>query len=169
MPRLPRTHFESLQKVPVFAPGPGLGGIPVVKRRHAFVKVHDRFVTKFGLGFFDAECQIAKLTPQPGRIQFGVRPRTSSAGGRAARGVAAAGPVGFVAFVAGPIARRMTHSPGASVVPAAFVGALVSVTADLGARRLLAPTELPVGVMTAAVGAPYLLWLLTRQARTGAL
>lgn len=89
--------------------------------------------------------------------------------GLAALGVAAAGPIGFVAFVSGPIARRLTHSPGAAVVPAAFVGALVTVVADLAARRLLAPTELPVGIMTAAIGAPYLLWLLTRQARTGAL
>jgi iron complex transport system permease protein len=89
--------------------------------------------------------------------------------GLAALGVAAAGPVAFVAFVAGPIARRLLSSPRACVVPAAFVGALVVVTADLAARRILAPTELPVGIMTAVIGAPYLLWLLTRQARTGAL
>lgn len=89
--------------------------------------------------------------------------------GLAALGVAAAGPVAFVAFVAGPIARRLVDSPRACVVPAAFVGALVTVVADLAARRLLAPTELPVGIMTALIGAPYLLWLLTRQARTGAL
>lgn len=89
--------------------------------------------------------------------------------GLAALGVAAAGPVAFVAFVAGPIARRLANSPGACVVPAAFVGALVMVVADLAARRALAPTELPVGIMTAAIGGPYLLWLLTRQARTGAL
>ncbi len=87
----------------------------------------------------------------------------------AALGVAAAGPVAFVAFVAGPIARRMASSPSACIVPAAFVGAFVMVIADLAARRLMAPTELPVGIMTAAIGAPYLLWLLTRQARTGAL
>lgn len=89
--------------------------------------------------------------------------------GLAALGVAAAGPVAFVAFVAGPIARRLVNSPRACIVPAAFVGALVTVVADLAARRLLAPTELPVGIMTALIGAPYLLWLLTRQARTGAL
>ena len=89
--------------------------------------------------------------------------------GLASLGVAAAGPVAFVAFVSGPIARRLVGSTGACVVPAAFVGALVTLCADLAARRLLAPTELPVGIMTAAVGAPYLLWLLTRQARTGAL
>lgn len=89
--------------------------------------------------------------------------------GLAALGVAAAGPVAFVAFVSGPIARRMVSSPRACIVPAAFVGAMVTVVADLAARRLLAPTELPVGIMTAVIGAPYLLWLLTRQARTGAL
>jgi iron complex transport system permease protein len=87
----------------------------------------------------------------------------------AALGVAAAGPIVFVAFVAGPIARRLVRSPGACIVPAAFVGALVVVVADLAARRIMAPTELPVGIMTAVIGAPYLLWLLMRQARTGAL
>lgn len=87
----------------------------------------------------------------------------------AALAVAAAGPITFVAFVAGPIARRLVNSPGACVVPAAFVGALVTVVADLAARRILAPTELPVGIMTAVIGAPYLLWLLMRRARTGAL
>jgi iron complex transport system permease protein len=34
---------------------------------------------------------------------------------------------------------------------------------------VLAPTELPVGIATAVIGAPYLLWLLSRRARTGAL
>lgn len=83
--------------------------------------------------------------------------------------VAAAGPVGFVAFVAGPVARRLVRSPGACIVPAAFVGGLVVVASDLAARRILAPTELPVGIVTSIVGAPYLLWLLTRQIRTGGL
>jgi iron complex transport system permease protein len=89
--------------------------------------------------------------------------------GLAALGVAAAGPVAYVAFFSAPIARRLASSPRACVVPAAFVGAFVTVTADLVARRLFAPTELPVGIMTAVIGGPYLLWLLTRQVRTGAL
>lgn len=87
----------------------------------------------------------------------------------AALAVAASGPITFVAFVAGPIARRLVNAPGAGVVPAAFVGAFVVAVADLAARQLLAPTELPVGIMTAVIGAPYLLWLLMRRARTGAL
>lgn len=87
----------------------------------------------------------------------------------AALAVAAAGPIAFIAFVSGPIARRLVDSPRACVVPAAFVGALVTTISDLAARRLFAPTELPVGIATAVIGAPYLLWLLTRRARTGTL
>jgi iron complex transport system permease protein len=89
--------------------------------------------------------------------------------GLAALAVAAAGPIVFVAFVSAPIARRLTSTPGACVVPAALVGALVTTAADLAARRVFAPTEFPVGIATAIVGAPYLLWLLARRARTGAL
>lgn len=87
----------------------------------------------------------------------------------AALGVAAAGPIGFVSFVSGPVARRLTQSPGAAIVPAAFVGAFVTIVADLAARRAFAPTELPVGIATAIIGAPYLLWLLARQGQNGAL
>jgi iron complex transport system permease protein len=87
----------------------------------------------------------------------------------AALAVAAVGPVGFVAFVCGPVARRLVRTPHAAVIPAAFVGAFFMVGADLVARRILAPTELPVGIATAVVGAPYLIWLLTRQIRTGVM
>lgn len=87
----------------------------------------------------------------------------------AAVAVAAAGPISFVAFVSGPIARRVTASPGACLLPAALVGATVTLTADVAARQVVAPAELPVGIVTAVIGAPYLLWLLTRQIRTGAL
>ncbi len=87
----------------------------------------------------------------------------------AAVSVAAVGPVAFVAFVCGPVARRLVGSPHAAVVPAAFVGAFFMVAADLAARQLMGPTDLPVGIATAIVGAPYLIWLLTGQVRTGAL
>jgi iron complex transport system permease protein len=87
----------------------------------------------------------------------------------AALATASAGPIGFVALVSAPIARRIVRSPGVTIVPTALVGALLVVTADLVARRVFAPTELPVGVATAVVGAPYLLWLLTREIRAGAM
>ncbi|HEU4841184.1 MAG TPA: iron chelate uptake ABC transporter family permease subunit [Ilumatobacteraceae bacterium] len=84
----------------------------------------------------------------------------------AALATAAAGPVVFVAFVSAPIARRLTGSPLA-VGSSALVGALLVLLSDLVARRAFAPTELPVGVVTGVVGAPYLLWLLARSNRVG--
>lgn len=83
--------------------------------------------------------------------------------------VAAAGPITFVAFVAGPIARRLISSPSACLVPAACIGAMVMTIGDFAARRTFAPTEFPVGIATAVLGAPYLIWLLMRRARTGSL
>jgi iron complex transport system permease protein len=79
---------------------------------------------------------------------------------------ASAGPVTFVAFVAGPIAKRLTSS-SLTLVPAALVGALLMLLSDLIARRAFAPTELPVGVVTGVIGAPYLLWLLARANKIG--
>jgi iron complex transport system permease protein len=77
-----------------------------------------------------------------------------------------AGPIGFVAFVAGPIARRLVRAP-LTLVPAALAGALLLLVADLLARRAFAPTELPAGVVTGLLGAPYLIWLLARANRIG--
>ena len=65
-----------------------------------------------------------------------------------------------------PIARRLTRAPLA-VGCSALVGALVMLLSDLVARRAFAPTELPVGVVTGVIGAPYLLWLLARANRVG--
>jgi iron complex transport system permease protein len=87
----------------------------------------------------------------------------------AAIATAAAGPVAFVALLSPPITRRLVRSPGALLVPTALFGALLTLSADLLARRILAPTELPVGIATAVLGAPYLLWLLTREIRSGAM
>lgn len=87
--------------------------------------------------------------------------------GLAAVATAAAGPVGFVALVAPQIARRLVGARTIGLVPAAIVGAGIMVFADLLARRMFAPVELPVGVVTAIVGAPYLLWLLARANKIG--
>ncbi|HEY5875859.1 MAG TPA: iron chelate uptake ABC transporter family permease subunit [Ilumatobacteraceae bacterium] len=84
----------------------------------------------------------------------------------AAVATAAAGPVAFVAFVAAPIARRLVNAP-LTIVPAALAGAVLLLVSDLVARRIFAPTELPVGVVTGIIGAPYLIWLLARANRIG--
>ncbi|MFF4243766.1 FecCD family ABC transporter permease [Streptomyces sp. NPDC001822] len=76
-----------------------------------------------------------------------------------------AGPVDFVALLAPQIARRMTRTAQIPLVCSALLGAVIVVFADLLARRLFSPVELPVGVLTAAVGAPYLIWLIIRGHR----
>ncbi len=75
----------------------------------------------------------------------------------------AAGPVDFVALLAPQIARRMTRTAQIPLVCSALLGAVIVVLADLLGRRLFSPTEVPVGVFTAAVGAPYLIWLIVRS------
>lgn len=81
-------------------------------------------------------------------------------------GTAAAGPVAFVAFLAGPIAARLL-GPGASLlVPAGLVGALLVLGGDLVGQWAL-PHRYPVGVVTGVLGAPYLVLLLIRSHRTG--
>ena len=70
------------------------------------------------------------------------------------------------AFVSGPIARRLTNGTGVALVPAALVGAAVVISGDFAGQHLL-PVQLPVGILTAAVGAPYLLYLLVRSNRIG--
>lgn len=85
----------------------------------------------------------------------------------AAVATAAAGPIGFVALAAPQIARRLVRSGAPGLVSAAACGALLLTAADLVGRRIVAPTELPVGLVTGVVGAPYLLYLLARSNRVG--
>lgn len=83
--------------------------------------------------------------------------------GLAALATAAAGPVGFVALVAPQLARRLVPRGPGLLLPAS-IGALLVVASDLIARTAFAPSALPVGVVTAFLGAPYLLFLLARKA-----
>lgn len=81
----------------------------------------------------------------------------------AAAATAAVGPVGFVALGSPQIARRLLRTSVEPLLASLLVGAVVVTGADLIGRELFAPVELPAGVFTAAVGGPYLLWLLTRN------
>ncbi|MEV1169715.1 iron chelate uptake ABC transporter family permease subunit [Nonomuraea sp. NPDC049784] len=76
---------------------------------------------------------------------------------------AAAGPVVFVALAAPQLARRLTRSAGVTMGASALMGAVLLTAADLAAQRLLAPTQLPVGVLTAAIGGTYLALLLRKD------
>jgi len=74
-------------------------------------------------------------------------------------GVAAAGPIAFVAFLAGPIARSL-NGGRTTLVGAGLVGAIIVVGGDYIAAYLVPDVNYPVGVVTGAFGAPFLLWLL---------
>jgi iron complex transport system permease protein len=82
-------------------------------------------------------------------------------------GTAAAGPVAFVALAAPQIARRLAGTPVPPLVISGITGAVVLLGSDLLARELLPDTQLPVGVVTGVLGAPFLLWLLARANRAG--
>ena len=73
--------------------------------------------------------------------------------------VAVAGPVSFVAFFSGPIARAL-NGGRRTLLGAGLVGALIVVAAEYPADYLFADVNYPVGVVTGALGAPFLLWLL---------
>ncbi|WP_255305079.1 iron chelate uptake ABC transporter family permease subunit [Microbacterium sp. 3J1] len=79
---------------------------------------------------------------------------------------AATGPIAFVAFMAGPIAARIT-GPGATLLlPSAFVGAVLVLAGDLIGQFAFG-ARYPVGVITGVIGAPYLIYLLVRTNRSG--
>ncbi len=75
--------------------------------------------------------------------------------------VAAAGPIAFVSFLAGPIARALNGGRTA-LLASGLVGAIVVVAGDYVGAYLVGDVNVPVGVVTGAFGAPFLLWLLTR-------
>jgi iron complex transport system permease protein len=80
--------------------------------------------------------------------------------------VACAGPIGFVAFGAPHVARALigAASVRSAMVGAAACGALLVLAADLAGRMLFAPHEIPVGIVTSVLAAPYFLFLLRRMA-----
>jgi len=78
--------------------------------------------------------------------------------------VAACGPVGFVGMMAPHICRLVVGSNHRALLPASVLfGGAFLVLCDTAARLVLFPAELPVGVITAFLGAPFFLWLLVRQ------
>ncbi|GAB3252274.1 FecCD family ABC transporter permease [Kineosporia babensis] len=83
--------------------------------------------------------------------------------------VAASGSIGFVGLVIPHIARRLVGATHARAVPvAALLGAIFLIWADAISRTLLQPQELPIGIITSLVGAPFLLVLIRRLHATSA-
>ena len=79
-------------------------------------------------------------------------------------GVAACGPISFIGLVVPHMMRSITGGRHRRLLPvSALTGALLLVVADLLARIIHPPLELPVGVLTAIIGAPWFVWLLVRM------
>ncbi|WP_347254509.1 iron ABC transporter permease [Leminorella grimontii] len=76
------------------------------------------------------------------------------------------GPIAFVAFLSGPIAARILKGSGSLLIPSALVGAGLVLFSDYIGQFLL-PSRYPVGVVTGALGAPYLIYLIIRVNRKG--
>lgn len=80
--------------------------------------------------------------------------------------VAVSGAIGFVGLMVPHAVRMVVGSDHQWVLPAsALAGGLLLVVVDIGARLILAPSEVPVGLLTAVIGAPFFLWLLRRSGR----
>jgi iron complex transport system permease protein len=78
--------------------------------------------------------------------------------------VSLGGPIGFVGIVVPHLVRLMTGADHRVVLPAsALFGAAFLIACDLVARTVMAPLELPVGIITAIIGGPFFLWLLIRH------
>lgn len=84
--------------------------------------------------------------------------------GLAAFAVAAVGPLGFVAFVVPQIALLLTAGSRPPMLASMVCGACLVVGADL-ITRVVVPFAMPAGLVTSAIGAPYLIWLLIRTNR----
>ncbi|WP_415175384.1 Fe(3+) dicitrate ABC transporter permease subunit FecD [Pantoea sp.] len=81
----------------------------------------------------------------------------------AALAVAVCGPISFISLVVPHLVRRLVGGRHARLLPfSALLGALVLLLADVLARTLSPPMELPAGVITALIGAPWFFWLLIR-------
>ncbi|SFR69831.1 FecCD family ABC transporter permease [Halogeometricum limi] len=86
----------------------------------------------------------------------------------ASAAIAVAGIVGFVGLIVPHVVRNLVGSDYKRlVVGCLFVGPALMVLADVGARLAMAPTQIPVGIVTGLVGGPYFLYLMRRQQNLG--
>jgi iron complex transport system permease protein len=100
----------------------------------------------------------ASMGVAPGRLRQEVVLLSAVAVGAC---VAVCGAVGFVGLIAPVIARRLTRGhPGRALLPAALIGALILVAADLLTRMAPLGRTIPLGVITATIGTPLFLWVL---------
>ena len=123
----------------------------------AVLVLHGRLLDVIGLGDDEA----GSLGLRPARVRLAVIVAASLA---TAAAVAVAGLIGFVGIIVPHAVRLVVGASNRWIVPlSALCGAAFLVLADLAARTVVAPGELPIGVVTAAIGAPFFAVLLKRS------
>ncbi len=106
------------------------------------------------------EAVTTALGVHPGRVRLGGLVLSVLLTGLA---VSVAGPVGLVALIAPELARTFNRPGHIPVTASALAGATLMTLSDLAGRTLAAPLEIPVGIVTALAGSPFLLWILLRK------
>lgn len=125
----------------------------------AVLLVHGRLLDVLGLGDDEAE----SLGLRPTRVRLAVIVAASLA---TAAAVSVAGLIGFVGIIVPHAVRMVAGASNRWIVPlSALCGAAFLVLADLAARTVVAPGELPIGVVTAVIGAPFFALLLRRSGK----
>ncbi|ERI92476.1 putative ferrichrome transport system permease protein FhuG [Clostridiales bacterium oral taxon 876 str. F0540] len=85
----------------------------------------------------------------------------------AAGAVSIGGGISFVGLIAPHICRKLTNSSFENIVPlSALVGGIIVILSDIAAKTLFYPLDLPVGIFTAGIGAPFFIYLLIKNQRT---
>lgn len=138
-------------------------GLPLILPVLVFAPLLARALNALALG----EAQAGHIGIEVQRVK-----RLAILGVAAAAGasVAIAGGIGFVGIVVPHLLRLATGPDHRWLLPnAALLGGTLLVLADMVARTLVAPAELPIGIVTAAIGAPIFLWILLQRRGLGGL
>jgi iron complex transport system permease protein len=136
---------------------PLVTALPLVLAAFAVFASLARALNLLSLGTDSAETRGLPVTRAQRTAFFSASLATGAA-------VSVGGPVGFVGIIIPHLVRLLVGSDHRVVLPAsAFFGAAFLVGCDVVARTLLAPVEVPVGIITALIGGPFFLWLLVRR------
>jgi ABC-type Fe3+-siderophore transport system permease subunit len=136
---------------------PILASLPLVILAFAAFATLARPLNLLSLGTDSAETRGLSVARAQRRAFFSASLATGAA-------VSVGGPVGFVGIIVPHLVRLLVGSDHRVVLPAsALFGAAFLVACDTLARTLIAPVEIPVGVITALIGGPFFLWLLVKK------
>lgn len=137
--------------------GPVLGALPLVALAFIAFAWLARPLNLLSLGADAAGARGVNVTAAQRVAFFSASIATGAA-------VSVGGPIGFVGIIVPHLVRLMAGADHRLVLPAStFLGAGFLVACDVAARTVLAPVELPVGIITAMVGGPFFLWMLIRK------